>query len=172
MTGATILAPVGPGTGVIPLETADAARWVRVRKVFAMLAEPGVSNLTQALREAGVASSTFYQDLQHPVIRARLTEFIAAVDEASRQLILGRRLEVLHHQQRIASGQIGDPRDSTPAARFLEGVLDKIEVPAEAAEGTSDVARFMTQFKAKSAQKVTARRTTVTEELEFAPDGG
>ena len=82
MTDETILAPTGEGTGVIPLETADAARWVRVRKVFQMLSEPGISNLTQALREAGVATSTFYQDMKHPVIKARLAEYVAAVDEA------------------------------------------------------------------------------------------
>jgi hypothetical protein len=168
MSKNAIISVDSEGLGVSPT---DAAAWVRVESVFAALTTREVSNISEALAYAGVARTTFYQDVKKPWIAQKLAEFLGALDKATMAVIMARRFEILAHQQDIASGHVGEPRDSTPAARYVEQVLDKLRESPELEEehGIHEATKWLNRVKGQG--KVTARRTTVTEEVEIAPDG-
>ena len=153
------------GTGVITPEPQEVIHWLRVRKVFEALQQPGVNHIQDACEIAQVPRTTFYRDLNHPSIPPKLAQWMTSVDAAITGLILSRWVEVLYHQLRVARGDLGVARDSTPAARFVQTELERLrqQVLAEQQSGPSDAAKILTRFRARKAK---ATRTTVVEELE------
>lgn len=157
---------------VLPPEPQEAVHWLRARKVFQALVEPGINTIADACQAAGVPRATFYRDIAQPEVAAKLGEWLAATDATALALIVGQWPAVLQHQARLARGAVGSPRDSTPAARFLQSELARLREQAESEqkEGPSEAAKVLARFRDRAA-RVKATRTTVVEELEVEGRG-
>ncbi len=151
---------------VLPSEPSQLACWLRVRKVFEALTQPGINTIVAACAEAKVNRSTFYGDIAEPIVVQKLAEWLDALDAVALGVLMAHHLEILIHQQRIARGDVGMARDSTPAARFVQGVLDDLrqQVREQKGSGPSEAAKLLQRFRERDAT-IRAKRTTVTEEL-------
>lgn len=157
---------IPPGSSLMP---SDLARWARVQKVLSALGERGVSNVSEACRYTGVASSSFYNDIRQPDIVQKVAEWMQQVDQVAVATVAGRWVEVLSYQVEIACGDAGAPKDSTPAARFIYGVMQdaRREMGKDEGIGESEAAQVLRKFKQR-AKSVKARR--VVEEVEVVSE--
>lgn len=154
------------------ISPADAKAWELVNSVLTWMAENSCYNYSEAFRQLGVAHASFYRAIKMPFVQGRLAERFQAQDVVVFGFIEQHWLEILEHQARIAAGYEGSPRDSTPAARFLDQVYadlrERLVDNHDPEEGQSRAAALLNRFKAQAPKTVVARR--VVEEVEIVPD--
>lgn len=123
----------------------------------------------------GVQSYAYYRAIKRPCVRANLAERFWGQDAAATQIINAYWLEVLQYQARVATGEIGSPRESTAAARFLAEQRERLRERLEAAEEperTSEASLVLQRFKERygdGAPVIRARRRVTEMEIEVAP---
>jgi len=156
-------------TEVALIDPADLKAWELANRVFTWMTENACYNYTEAFRQLGVARSSFYRAIKRPFVQGKLLARLEAVDHAVAKMLEDHWTPVVANMVRIAQGET---REAVQAARFLAQEKEKLQQQGNGREqeGPSVARTLLEQFK--TARKVAARRSFVTEEVELSPGEG
>lgn len=162
MEGALI--PWNEAEEVLPVSAAEAKAWELVSSVLDWMGEQRCYNYSDAFRQLGVAPASYYRAIRVPFVQGRITERMSALDKATSKLLEVYWPTILVNMARLAQGE---GREAVQAARFLAEEKQRLEekAGAEEPEGMHPAERLLRTF-GQSSRMITARRTSVEEEIQ------
>ena len=172
MTETDMIVNVNTSREVLPVLPLDAKAWEVVNSVLEWMTENQSYHYAEACRALNVQRSMFYRHIKRPYVQGRLLSRMRQQDAAAMQIVEASWHRILHYQALMACGEQGSPRESTAAARFIgeqrKILEERLEATQGEIEGQSKASVILERFKERygDGRPVTARRTTVTEEVE------
>jgi hypothetical protein len=153
------------GTDVLPVSSQDLKYWACVQKVRDQFLEKGVNTTRKACKLAGVSHDFYYTSLKSPYVQSMMAQEIAALEQATHEIIQRSWVPAVINMARIAANQ--GSKEAVQAARFLRDVgIDIKQVVEQAQKGEvgAHPAKLLTQSYLRP-RKLT--RTTTVEEIEL-----
>ena len=158
----------------LPIQANDPPLVAQAYTVWNRMVENGSLDVKRACEETGVPRWQFYKALKSEVVQAEVAKWLDVMQTVEAKLLRDNWYDVISHQIDIATGRVGDARMSVRAAHFLASIRDGVEdgykgktVPEQ---GESAAARVMRMFPGTRSAEISARRTTVTEEVTVKGD--
>jgi len=158
------------GRKVLPIRANDPPLLVAAYTVWNRMIENRSLDVKRACSETGVPRWQFYEALKSEVVQAEVARQMEIMRTVESQLLKDNWFEIISHQIDIAAGRVGDARLATRAAQFLDGLRVHLEQQTgnSSQSGGKHPALALLERFGRSGGKVSARRTTVVEEVALA----
>jgi hypothetical protein len=173
------------GGKVMPIRANDPPLVVAAQTVWNRMIENHSLDVKRACEETDVPRWQFYEALKSDVVQTEVAKWLDVMRAMEAKLVTDNWFGILSYQIDIAQGKVGDPRTAVQAARFLDGVRQRVQEqnPGKSEEREDAAKLFLEEFaKPPTRSRYRAKRSrktgpgeTVTEELTvegFSPGNG